>query len=289
MDIDSNYRVTNHPNKDFIPFEIDYLQSFTLLHKLLWDKRELVNSKIYSTINVQVPNFILSQEEGWDPEIPHYSETPSQITQLSVEDIFLEYEANYGNSGMKARHLLPCGARQLLIREAYKETLAMVKTYEAERVGDMKRVKLPDGTFKSIQDFSSRQATDKGYVISGHPGIGKTWFLSYLLVERLLSGFPTVFQVQHGNTVDMHYFFNESGVDILNTKSVRKIAQESRIWALVDQQPIGLAADLNRIEWLFIITSSPNVKTLKTIAKKHGITETYYMPVWGWSEIVAAA
>jgi len=49
-------------------------------------------------------------------------------------------------------------------------------------------------------------------------GIGKKWFLSYVLVQRLLEGKPTIFQAaDHANnditvTVATHYLINANGV-----------------------------------------------------------------------------
>ena len=89
----------------------------------------------------------------------------------------------------------------------------MINNYEAQRPGTTKRRRLADGSYTHICTPGRRQEAEKGFLICGYPGIGKTWFLTYLLTERLLLGLPTIFQIGNSSTSScLHFLFDEKGV-----------------------------------------------------------------------------
>jgi len=270
------------PGGEELQFQDDFLQTFQLLHNLLWGKHDVAANKVYSTVKVKIPNV---EDEGTGA-----SHQLVEVSQLSVEGIFAEYEEKHGESVFTDSDVLPCKAAYLLVRDAYVETLQMINGFEAQRTGATKRRRLEDGSYTYINTPERRQKAEKGYLICGQPGIGKTWFLTYLLTERLLLGLPTIFQIGSSSTTScLQFLFTEEGVRRLTHSIVQEVKNDSRIWALVDQRPMGAVAEFSMMQWLVVIALSPKKENLKVVQKHHGLTQLYYMPVWSWHEIAATA
>jgi len=130
-------------------------------------------------------------------------------------------------------------------------------------------------------------------LILGQPGIGKTWFLSYVLVRRLLEGKPTIFQVANhlsnpvGFTEATHYLINGNGVHPMpDTPSFSEL-NNPEIWVLADQMPVGAARTADH-SWLVVVSSSPRKENIHRLNKDYA-PQTYYLPAWDWEEVVAAA
>ncbi|KAK7047386.1 hypothetical protein VNI00_006617 [Paramarasmius palmivorus] len=70
------------------------------------------------------------------------------------------------------------------------------------------------------------------FIVTGSPGIGKTLWLYFVLVERLLRNLPTYFQTEP----DVVSFWSENGVSQLATASLSS-KMSSNIWYLVDSNP----------------------------------------------------
>jgi hypothetical protein len=85
----------------------------------------------------------------------------------------------------------------------------MIYSLQKQRPGARKRVRLADGTYSYTHIYSRRQKTEKGYGISGD---GSKWLLSYILVEHLLQGLPTLFQVD-ATTL---FLFDGNGVRLVD-------------------------------------------------------------------------
>jgi DNA replication protein DnaC len=64
----------------------------------------------------------------------------------------------------------------------------MLCRFENKRHGRRGRVTGPDGNFIAVRRKQIRADREKAMVFTGQPGIGKSWFLAYVLVERLLKG-----------------------------------------------------------------------------------------------------
>ncbi|KAA8896066.1 hypothetical protein FN846DRAFT_893591 [Sphaerosporella brunnea] len=71
----------------------------------------------------------------------------------------------------------------LCYKEVYNE---LVRKDISPKGGD-KRVRAEDGKPRLAYDHSLRGKGEKFVLITGQPSIGKTWFLSYVLVRRLLA------------------------------------------------------------------------------------------------------
>ncbi|KAJ7229177.1 hypothetical protein GGX14DRAFT_344985, partial [Mycena pura] len=103
-------------------------------------------------------------------------------------------------------------------------------------------------------------------VVTGHPGIGKTMFLIYLLLYRLEHKRPTAVQV----TSDLYYIFDERGVT-----AFRLDQYSSRLpgcWALVDsnQYVIVPCAPLTSRAKYVVLTTPPEPKRWKAWLKQGG-------------------
>ncbi|KAJ7668744.1 hypothetical protein DFH06DRAFT_982408 [Mycena polygramma] len=125
-------------------------------------------------------------------------------------------------------------------------------------------------------------------VITGHPGIGKTTFLIYLLLHRLQHRLPTAVQVDYNN----FFVFDENGATVYDAHA--RVPEAStrlqRCWALCDSnglvpQPCAsIQAHAHRI----ILTASPNPNRWKQMRKQlRGITLILGLPTV--MEIAAAA
>jgi len=176
---------------------------------------------------------------------------------------------------------LPCSANELLVRNAYKEMYNIL--LEAQKL----RMKYLDKN-EPIPD------SEKIILILGQPGIGKTWFLSYVLVRRLLEGKPTIFQDGENFGPDSrfaavgHYLINENGVHQMDKAKFRLEEKKADIWVLADQTPKGKPRQSEEHNWLVVVTSSPREANYKYIVKNYS-PQTFYLPTWDWDEVVAAA
>jgi hypothetical protein len=89
-----------------------------------------------------------------------------------------------------------------------------------------------------------RQRTHSSIILTGNPGIGKTWFQSAILVERLLAGFPTVLQMDNTPTNEEYLLFDHRGVTSLHELPRNDtIYANVEVWALADQKARGVLAN----------------------------------------------
>ena len=243
------------------------------LYRYLWGKDSSLRDRIYS------PHV---RDDGG---ISHLCMLPLFLDEGSGED---GDDAAMSESAVLN---LPCGLHQLLVRDSYKGALRMMEDFEASRTPDsiyVRKRNHDETTYTVSRPIpGSRRKVDKAFIFSGHPGIGKTCFLSYVLVERLLKAQPTVLQIGADGGEYSCILFDKLGVRPIlpdNDDSLRDTA----IWALVDQTPRGLAASFDRHNWLVVITSSPRRENYKRV-EKHYAAPVYYMPEWTWEEIAAAS
>jgi hypothetical protein len=152
-----------------------------------------------------------------------------EVTELSLDGVITRLlDGNSTETSAEWKDLLPCGSNMLLFRDTYHEMLDCLFLL------DKKNGYLPE----HAKDLPScRNRLHKGLVISGQPGIGKTWFLSALLVGRLLLGSKTVLQFESDGKYG-HLLFDHLGVRYLDdVDQSDKVFNDVRVWALVDQQP----------------------------------------------------
>ncbi|KAF9230645.1 hypothetical protein BU15DRAFT_83374 [Melanogaster broomeanus] len=108
-----------------------------------------------------------------------------------------------------------------------------------------------------------------GAVVVGQPGIGKTFFLVYALVERLRKEQPTAFQFDP----DMYFLFTENGITAHPTNDAQPLKLlPGTIWALSDsnEETIQLArAFLCARNARVIQATSPNAERWKEWRKQY--------------------
>lgn len=149
---------------------------------------------------------------------------------------------------------------------------------------------------------------DRAFVVTGHPGIGersqtlafvprrsltligKTLFIYYLLILRLISGLPTALQI--GRTNSFH-FFDSSGVYIimhsLSSGSLRRFIPKGT-WALVEDGISSSEGQANIFSssgspFFVVNTCSPQHRYLNYMNNKIG-SKTYYMLPFSWKELM---
>ncbi|KAL5480248.1 hypothetical protein ACEPAI_1518 [Sanghuangporus weigelae] len=130
----------------------------------------------------------------------------------------------------------------------------------------------------------------KGVSVTGTPGIGKSMFLIYVLVLRLLAGKPTVFRdkLSHG------FLLDASGVIIVSSDALDTVSQPEGTWFLVDSgQELGsVTQDIItacRISNGFVIQSaSPRTPRFAWFTKiGNRIPWKMYMAPWSLEELIA--
>jgi hypothetical protein len=214
-----------------------------------------------------------------------------KATKLDLLKARLEYEQVMGVS-VGEESLLPYSSDGLLVRDCYAEMYDVLVEVGRTRIGGRKCAKTADGEYRYVNDRICRRNREKVCLISGQPGIGKTWFLSYLLVRRLLGGKPTIIQVserQEGSAdlcEAVHYLLDEHGVREMDAAMFESVRSNTEIWVLDDQKAVGLARYFRYQQWLVIVTSSPNKENFKYLKKDYCRRE-FFLPVWTWQEIVA--
>jgi hypothetical protein len=145
-----------------------------------------------------------------------------------------------------------------------------------------------------IQKSNPLSDRQKIIQILGQPGIGKTWFLSYVLVRRLLEGKPTIFQVadnfrgDNGFADATHYLIDADGVRRMDKRPPFFELINPDIWVLAAQMPVGAPRRVREHRWLVVVTSEPREADFKDLVKDHS-PQQYYLPTWDWGEIMAAA
>jgi hypothetical protein len=180
-----------------------------------------------------------------------------------------------------SRPCLPCGANELLVRGAYQEMYNILVETQEDR---LQHIQVPE-------PIPNRK---KISLILGQPGIGKTWFLTYVLVRRLLEGKPTIFQVAKHFDGDVnfsdatHYLINENGVHQMPDSLSVPEMDNPDIWVLADQKPVGAPWLVGEHNWLVVVTPEPREANYHYLVKRFS-PQTFYLPTWDWEEVAAAA
>jgi hypothetical protein len=236
----------------------------TNLHHLLWDEGKTLRNRIFTKKTITVPTF---QPDGRED----YSYTELSLRSAIAKLLQRPPDQEWQN-------LLPCGSDVLVFREAYQEMLDIIIELEQEH-----------GYMGEGERRTKRPRTHSSIILTGNPGIGKTWFQSAILVERLLAGIPTVLQMDNTLTNDELLLFDHRGVTSLHELPRNDpVYKDVEVWALADQKVRGALATLSEQQWLTIVTSSPNEGNYKQL-QEASADLVWYMPTWNWSEIVAAS
>ncbi|KAF8438302.1 hypothetical protein BGX38DRAFT_1273698 [Terfezia claveryi] len=153
--------------------------------------------------------------------------------------------------------LLPCKTSRLLIRPAYVTLLQLMEERD--------RLRCEQHTILDPMEANDAQALGEAelelqlhVIVTGQPGIGKSFLLSYILIHRQLNGLPTIFQAEGGVN---YYFFNHDGVSLIPVGTVgtaHTATRDHRVWALIDTKPDPSLWSATC--WLIIQASSPQVE-----------------------------
>ena len=134
--------------------------------------------------------------------------------------------------------------------------------------------------FDIVMGLYKPQLPGRGIVITGNPGIGKSWFLSYCLL-RLANEKRTVFF--ESVRTDERWLFKPDGT----------VTQIKGDWPLETGDPStvflfdpygGAPREPERVTAFTVVASSPNEQNFKEFAKQTG-SQKFYMPCWTWDEI----
>jgi hypothetical protein len=264
-------RIEKDASHDYFAFKMKCEK----LRHLLWKKKKKLRDVIFTSEKVKVPTFCI--DDTFTEELTH--------TKLSLDGVVQKYLVdNPREDPSKWKQLLPCGSNELLFREAYREMMHCIFEYEKENGYMWQRSNDNDGCNTKP---SNRDKSHKGFIITGHPGIGKTWFLSAVLVGRLLLGGKTVLQVGFKGDY-RHLLFDHIGVRYLDELAgYDDVFQDVKVWALVDQQPKRRLEDHRLQEWLVVVISCLRYENYKQLDKECS-PHKYIMPPWTWPEIVSA-
>ncbi|KAH7886431.1 hypothetical protein F5I97DRAFT_1928284 [Phlebopus sp. FC_14] len=135
---------------------------------------------------------------------------------------------------------------------------------------------------EALQALEEEQVYRKGAYVVGQPGIGKTYFLIYLLVERLREHKAVAFQL---SSCPFYVLFTENVTvhSIQHSKPLR----HSDVWGLSDSNslimtPAPAFLDLPNVR--VVQATSPNRNRWKEWSKQYGAGR-YVMKVWSIDEI----
>ncbi|RIA86762.1 hypothetical protein C1645_828796 [Glomus cerebriforme] len=120
-----------------------------------------------------------------------------------------------------------------------------------------------------------------GCVVTGTPGIGKTYFGLFLLfyIRLYHSNSTVVWQLANSQFGTCICFFPDGDVKIGHFNCFRSIINKKENFYLVDAQvPEGSCA-------YTILLTSPKPELFNRFIKPHGVTK-YYMPIWEHDEII---
>ncbi|KAG0130296.1 hypothetical protein HOY82DRAFT_382825 [Tuber indicum] len=171
---------------------------------------------------------------------------------------------------------LPCGVKKLLIRPEYEKIRQrLIRAEEARWDGVGQR------------SVNPRVSARLDYDVSGQPGTGKTFFLSYLLVRRLQKRQPTVYRADDKSC----FLFDEDtpGHEISSKSLSRLPPQKKRkLWVLTDETIQNPRWHMPTSGWFVVLAASPEKVKASRQWQKERNPDVYFMSPWEWPEIFAA-
>jgi len=242
------------------------------LHEQVWAKKDALPDGVFR--NFEFPMFKNKTDTDTDTD----TNPPERREIWTAEKLSLLHISN--EPTLQGIGRLPCRADELLVRESYREMYDILVTDQEDRIRTVHAGRM-------IPDWK------KFSLILGQPGIGKRWFLSYVLVRRLLEGKPTIFQAgicgsdAAEPTAATHYLINANGVHPMRDSPSISVLTDPEIWFLADHHPVGAAVQASH-NWLVVVTSSTRKRNNHYLIKNWS-PRKYYLPVREWEEIVAAA
>ncbi|KAF8438088.1 hypothetical protein L210DRAFT_2305345 [Boletus edulis BED1] len=126
-----------------------------------------------------------------------------------------------------------------------------------------------------------------GACVMGQPGIGKSCFIAYAVIERLRNKQPVAVQIHD----ESYALFSEAGVSLHSSRDQEPLRTNQGIWAFSDSNAdvdIPAFAFRNTPDVKVFQTTSPKIRRWKEWTKQSMITR-YIMDVWSSEEITALA
>jgi hypothetical protein len=243
-------RVTASGQKQFSRLE-------RLFH-ILWKQKDALEDTVFVKRRPQIQLF--------DNDSQPHKTVLYEYTELSLQLPISCYEQE--KQAFHLENLLPCGTDLILVRHAYQlqDLYDLLETKLAKTPHTIGRVIDSEGKILGTRIIPGvRKKHEKALIISGHPGIGKTFSNSYILVRRLLDGKPTILQITERNIHHHHVLFNDDGVMFIDGENFDQYSDNSAILALADQKPQGILCDMQEHQWLVLATSSPRRSNYKTL------------------------
>ena len=120
--------------------------------------------------------------------------------------------------------------------------------------------------------------------------IGKSYFLSYLLVFRLLEGKPTVFLTSDNSLhvfCDEYMHYEVVNPESLDLRNVWASYPDADWWVLVDYPalPRTLKKQIDARKWTFVHAASPGSLDKAKKWSKCCPSPVFYMDVWSEQEM----
>ncbi|KAK6362976.1 hypothetical protein TWF730_000425 [Orbilia blumenaviensis] len=189
------------------------------------------------------------------------------------------------NLGVPPGKLLPCGRARILIREEYNQLKQSLQKQQLRyQFRDHESVQ------KTIPVY--RPSEREHLVVHGHAGLGKSCFLSYILVERLLKGLVTVFVHSTGSHVifapeGAFYIPNIRDIDSAGA-SLRQYYSDGSVWYLSETEPDGYVGLESQTDWMIVQMYTSGDTSSGGWQKQHSIPGAFVSP-WPWVDICALA
>lgn len=164
-------------------------------HERLWGKREEVGSKIFQSLVVECDDDELGRSSDNDSNSDTEYTSPSQPKAekaLTIMDLGEDFKLLLPNEKVT----------KLIVREEYEQAKKEMELHRGDRRGGMVVMGMP-----GIGETSEWSSLRRSYFTPIYDA-GKTFFLVYMLVSRLLDKQPTFFQM----TPEHNYMFCEKGI-----------------------------------------------------------------------------
>ncbi|KAK0239122.1 hypothetical protein EDD85DRAFT_951340 [Armillaria nabsnona] len=144
----------------------------------------------------------------------------------------------------------------------------------------------PTDVMNSYGEEFANGIADRAFIVLGDPGIGKTMFLYYLLIMRLIDGQPTALQVDR---TDHFQVFDATGVYTVSHDFPLEEYIPKGTWALVDGN-ISIPGTTNifsqpRSPFFIVHACSPRPSLIEYAKEKAKWTQ-YFMLPFSWREIL---
>ncbi|CUS10226.1 unnamed protein product [Tuber aestivum] len=198
---------------------------------------------------------------------------PDEVNQFLPPKVLASTEHVF--NVLRVNSILPCGRNRLLVRKQFEIIESHLQHAASTKWNN---------TDPSTGD--PQCGTNLDYKVSGQPGIGKSYFLSYLLARRLQMCQPTVYR----RSDDQCFLFDEgtAGQEVSASILFQLTEDKKReIWILTDSIMCNPSWLLWDHSWFVVMGSLPAKVNQSTRWEKGRNSAVYYVDNWKWGEILA--